>query len=393
MYYRKIFDKTDAILTSKQISFIIWSRQVGKTTFLRRMYMSIDSNNKVWLNLDNFEYHGLFQSFSLLESFLQSQYSWTGIFYLFLDEFQKVKKIDTILKLIYDELPWVKVIASGSNSIEINKNIHESFAGRKRVYTLYPLDFDEYLLWMNVINSIEEVNKFYNNPLNQKKISSHLKDFMIWGGYPEVVLAKTNNEKEQVLHSIFDYWFNRDIVLYTDKLFECKALLSQLSFRVGNTLSYAELGTLTHLTGPTIKRFISILEEIYICFSVMPFFTNKLKELSRAPKLYFYDPGSRNILIKRFDFSPEEYGILFENFIFTELLKRGKELSDIRFWRTKNEQNEVDIVLPLEELAIECKYREESKKSDTRWLLAFGKEHSSMKTQVVYVSNFWKLWE
>ena len=63
-----------------------------------------------------------------MTSFLRSQYDGQGMLYLFLDEFQKVKRIDTILKLIYDELPWVKVIASGSNSIEINKNIHESFA-------------------------------------------------------------------------------------------------------------------------------------------------------------------------------------------------------------------------------------------------------------------------
>jgi predicted AAA+ superfamily ATPase len=64
-----------------------------------------------------------------------------------LDEFQKVKHIDTILKLIYDELPFIKVILSGSNNIEINKNIKESLAGRKRIYYMFSLDFDEFLIW------------------------------------------------------------------------------------------------------------------------------------------------------------------------------------------------------------------------------------------------------
>jgi hypothetical protein len=111
------------------------------------MYDGLDTIDKIWLNLENFEYHHLFRGISVLEAFLRSQYSGSGILYLFLDEFQKVKHIDTILKLIYDELPWVKVVASGSNSIEINQHIRESFAGRKRVYTMYPLDFDEFLLW------------------------------------------------------------------------------------------------------------------------------------------------------------------------------------------------------------------------------------------------------
>ncbi len=128
MKYRKIFDSAESILHSRHISFIIGPRQVGKTTFLRMMYDSLPKENKTWLNLENFEYHTLFRDLSTLTVFLRSQYDGDGTLYLFLDEFQKIAKIDTILKLIYDDLPWVKVIASGSNSIEINKNIHESFA-------------------------------------------------------------------------------------------------------------------------------------------------------------------------------------------------------------------------------------------------------------------------
>jgi uncharacterized protein len=357
------------------------------------MYDSLPANNKTWLNLENFEYHSFFRDFSSMTSFLRSQYDGHGTLYLFLDEFQKVKNIDTILKLVYDELPWVKVIASGSNSIEINKNIHESFAWRKRVYAMYPLDFDEFLLWRGEIEEISEMKRYYDNPLNTKKIASYLEEFMIWGGYPEVVLTPDPQEKQLVLEGIFDYWFNRDIVLYTDRLPEFKELLKQLAFQLGNTLSYTELGTLTHLTGPTIKRFVMILEEIYICFQISPFFHNKLKELSRSPKLYFYDPGCRNIFIRRFDFSSSELGTLFENFIFTEFLKRWYNLSDLKFWRTKNEQYEVDVIIPHEDRAIECKYRDTTKSDDTRSIRALQKENPELREEVVYINNFWKLWE
>jgi predicted AAA+ superfamily ATPase len=357
------------------------------------MYDALPRDNKTWLNLENFEYHSLFRDLSTLTVFLRSQYVGEGILYLFLDEFQKIKKIDTILKLIYDELPWVKVIASGSNSIEINKNIHESFAGRKRVYTMYPLDFDEFLLWRGEVSHIGEIDKYYDNPLHTNKLASYLEEFMIWWGYPEVVLAADTRERQKVLEGIFDYWFNRDIVLYTDRLTEFKELFRQLAFRMGNTLSYAELGTLTHLTWPTIKRFVAILEEIYICFQVVPFFHNKLKELSRAPKLYFYDPGCRNIFIRRFDFSPSEFGSLFENFIFTELMKRWKHKSDLKFWRTKNEQYEVDVIIEHEERAIECKYRESIKSEDSRWIRAFQKENPRFWEEYAYIHNFWKIWQ
>ncbi len=392
MNYRKIYSKSEEILGSKHISFIIWPRQVGKTTFLRTMYDGLDTIDKIWLNLENFEYHHLFRGISVLEAFLRSQYSGSGILYLFLDEFQKVKHIDTILKLIYDELPWVKVVASGSNSIEINQHIRESFAGRKRVYTMYPLDFDEFLLWRWEVSDISGIDRYYSNTLHAPKLSEYLREFMIWGGYPEVVLAPSVSAKQAVLDGIFDYWFNRDIVLYTDRLFEFKELIRQLGFRTGDTLSYAELGSLTHLTWPTIKRFVSILEEIYICFQVRPFFRNKLKELSKSPKLYFYDPGCRNMLIRRWDFSPEEYGVLFENFIFSEMIKRWERVDDLRFWRTKNEQYEVDMIIEHAQRAIECKYRDRPKSDDMRWLGAFVEAHPGFHTTVVYASDFWKIW-
>jgi predicted AAA+ superfamily ATPase len=55
---------------------------------------------------------------------------------------------------------------------------------------------------------------------------------MTYGGYPEVVLAKNNDEKKQILSDIFDFWFQRDIVIYTQKLFEFKELTKQFSFRI-----------------------------------------------------------------------------------------------------------------------------------------------------------------
>jgi len=96
-----------------------------------------------------------------------------------LDEFHKVKNIDWVIKSLYDEYENIRIILSGSNNIEINKNIKESFAGRKRVIPIFPLDFDEYIIWKEDIN-IQEIALFRKNPLNKGKLNIYLEECIVW---------------------------------------------------------------------------------------------------------------------------------------------------------------------------------------------------------------------
>lgn len=390
MYFRKIYNKVDEIINNKKIIFIIWPRQVGKTTFLKKIYDSLETKDKQFLNLENFEFHSYFQSFSNFQNFVNSNYSWNWTYFLFLDEFQKVQNIDTILKLIFDEMPFVKVILSGSNNIEINKNIKESFAWRKRIYNMFPLDFDEFLIWKENLK-IEDLESFKKNLVNKNKVLNYLYEFMTWWGYPEVVLAKSNEEKKQVLSDIFDFWFNRDIVIYTQKLFEFKELTKQLSFRLWNVLNYTEIASLSNLSSPTVKSFIEILKETFIVFTQKPFFNNKLKEINKAPKLYFLDFWFRNWFINRFDFSNEEKWILFENMILTEFIKKWYGMDSLKFWRTTNEQYEIDLVLDLENKFFEFKYKEKLKDSDKRWIKKFSELYPNFEWEIIYKENFLKI--
>lgn len=387
MHFRKIYTKIDEILESKKLVFIVWPRQVGKTTFLKKIFDWLDTKNKQFLNLENFEYHTFFKSFSNLEAFIKSNYSWEWRYFLFLDEFQKVSSIDIILKLIYDELPFVKVILSGSNNIEINKNIKESFAGRKRVYYMWPLDFEEFIIWKEGLDG-SEIEAYKKNLIYKNNILNYLEEFMIWWGYPEVVLAQNIGEKKQILSDIFDFWFNRDIVLYTQKMYEFKELTKQLSFRLWNTLNYSEIASLSNLSSPTVKSFIEILKETFIVFTAKPFFRNKLKELNKAPKLYFLDPGFRNWFIQRFEFAPDEKWILFENTLLSELIKRGYGYDTLKFWRTSDEKNEIDIILDTEKKAYELKYKDNLKDSDKRWMSKFLENYSDFDGKMICKDNF-----
>jgi hypothetical protein len=186
---------------------------------------------------------------------------------------------------------------------------------------------------------------------------------MIWGWYPEVVLAKGSEEKKQILHDIFDFWFNRDIVLYTQKMYEFKELTKQLSFGNGNILNYASLASLSNLSAPTVKSFIEILKETFIVFSLKPFFNNKLKEINKSPKLYFLDTWFRNYFINRFDFAKDELGILFENVLLSDLIKKWYSYDNLKFWKTNDEKYEVDLILEDEKrllnsnIKIQLKYQ------------------------------------
>lgn len=385
--FRKIYDEIDEIINNKKIIFIVWPRQVGKTTFMRKIFDSLETPDKQFLNLENFEYHIFFQSFSNFQSFVNSNYSWDWRYYLFLDEFQKVKNIDIILKLIYDEMPFVKVILSWSNNIEINKNIKESFAWRKRIYHMFPLDFDEFLIWKEKLD-LQNLEQFKRNLINKNKILNYLEEFMTYWGYPEVVLAKNIEEKKQVLSDIFDFWFNRDIVIYTQKLFEFKELTKQLSFRLWNTINYTEVASLSNLSSPTVKSFIEILKETFIVFTQKPFFKNKLKEINKSPKLYFYDFWFRNWFINRFDFSNEEKWILFENMILSEFIKKWHNFDSLKFWRTNDEKYEVDLVLDLENKFYEFKYKDELKQTDKRWIEKFKELYPNFEWKIIYMHNF-----
>ena len=392
MKFRKILLKKDEILDINKIVFILGPRQVWKTTFLKYLYNQLETKNKYFLNLENFKNQEIFRSIESFEKFLNVSYTWSWKFYLFLDEFHKVKGIDRFLKIIYDDFPFVKVIASWSNNLEINRNIKESLAWRKRVYMLYPLDFEEFLIWRENLK-FDEVEKFILNPINKKLILEYLEEFIRWGSYPEVVLTKTVEDKKQVLEDIFSFWFNKDIILETEKLFEAKELVKYLSFSLWNILNMSSLSSFVNLSLPTVKRLISLFEETFIIFLLRPFFRNKLKELKKSPKIYFFDFWFRNWLIDRFVFSNEEKGLLFENFLIQELIKKWYKINSLKFWRTKDERYEIDLIIETKKLVIEIKYKpaDKLKKSDYKNLEKFKQIYPDFTTVLVNLDNFYEI--
>ena len=384
-------------MKDRKISFLIGPRQVGKTTLLKALFEeAAKTNNCIFIDLDiitNYEKVSTFENLVntlKLNGYKENQKTFT---YLFLDEFQRYPKLALIMKNVYDNLTNVKIYASGSSSILIKDQVQESLAGRKKINEIYPLDFEE-VLWFKgnkkLIEAFINSRKLNGDELNKvlKELNELLKEFLIFGGYPEVVLKEKKEEKIGVLESIFDLYVKKDLVDYMkiEKILNMKKLIEVLAVNNAQKIKYEEISHATSLSFLEIKEYIEILKETYLIQILKPFYTNKNKELVKIPKVYFMDNGVRNYFIKNFNELSlrNDAGFLFESFIIMELLK--KKVKELKFWQGKNGE-EVDIIIDniSYQIPIEVKFKSNLKNEDFSGINTYLKEYP--KTKKTYLVN------
>lgn len=384
MKKRKISGKLMEQRNSKKISLVLGARQVGKTTVLKELYSFLNGKNKaLFLDLDvftNFEKVSSFENLVNTIKLAGYQENQKDFFYLFLDEFQRYKDLSIVMKNVYDSFDNIKIYASGSSSIIIKDQIQESLAGRKITNILHPLDFEEFLWFKDSEIKVRNTKKLFGEGLHKptSALLELLKEFMVFGGYPEVVLQKTGKDKIEALKSVFDLYVKKDLVEYlkVEKILQVKKLIESLAINNGKKIKYDEIAALCSLKYREVKGYIEILQETYLVYVLRPFFSNKNKELVKVPKVYFIDNGVRNFFIN--NFNPVELrddrGFLFEGYVLSELLKQGKV--SIKFWQDKN-NHEVDIV--LDKAITEIKFKTSLKQEDFTGLKAFAKQYKDSR--------------
>jgi uncharacterized protein len=397
---RKVFERLKAQSKERKVSLLIGARQVGKTTLLKELFKELSKSHKcLFLDVDILSNYEKVSSFeNLLNTIKLNGYeeNQKDFFYLFLDEFQRYSELTIIMKNAYDNLENLKIYASGSSSLTIKNQAQESLAGRKEITDIWPLDFEEFLIFKEkekLSKNLKNITKLKGDDLNSslREYRMLLEEFMIFGGYPEVVLKKSVQEKTSVLTSIFDLYVKKDLLEYlkVEKILNVKKLIEFLAVNNGQKIKYEEISSLCGLSFNETKKYIEVLSETYLIKEVRPFFTNKNKELVKIPKIYFIDNGVRNYFINNFNALNlrDDSGYLFEGFVLSELIK--KEQKNIKFWNDKNLE-EVDFVLINNNhvVPIEVKFKIDIKSSNFSGLNNFLKNYK--KTDKLFLINLSK---
>ena len=307
------------ISESDKITVLYGARQVGKTTLIKSLLKG-HFKNALEINADQKKYQDVLSSTDLNR--LKRLVS--GYDLLFIDEAQRIADIGINLKILYDNIPGLKIIATGSSSFELINKISEPLTGRTWTYTLFPISVSE---WGGLMNPFE--------------IDEKLPEFLMYGMYPEIFSYGNELDKMDYLKELINSFLYKDLLEFSNiknsgKIYD---LLRLLAFQTGSPVSYNELGKKLGLSTDTVITYIDLLEKVFVIYRLPGFSKNLRKEATKNKKIYFYDVGVRNAFIEDFTHPDKRHDIghLWENFIISERIKRNsyqRAHLNAFFWRT-----------------------------------------------------------
>lgn len=389
---RHLFDELKAHLPKKEITLITGPRQSGKTTLmmLLKEHVLALGGKAVTFNLDIESDRRFFESQESLLRKIQLEIGESGG-HVFIDEIQRKEDAGIFLKGLYDmNLPY-KFIVSGSGSLELKEKIHESLAGRKRVFELTTLNFIEFANYKTDYKYEQNLPEFF--AVEKEKTHSLLQEYMTFGGYPRVVLEETVNEKRKVIGELYQSYLERDIayLLGVQKTERFTMLTRLMASQIGQLATVSEIANTLNINIATVNNYLWYMEKTFLLRKVTPYFKNIRKELTKTPVFYFYDLGMRNYALGSYGtlVSPSESGFLFQNFICNLLHKKTADTSNqLHHWRT-TDKAEVDFVLDKNKEAIpfEVKYRNFETPETTRSFQNFISAYHPSNGYVIHLGK------
>lgn len=368
----------------KEVLVLLGARQVGKTTILKKIFPKAQ-----YLSVDNLPVREVLNKY---DPSAYKQIFKPGVEFVVIDEIHKLTDPGLAAKIVFDQIPEHKLIITGSSAFNIKNKMSESLAGRKIEYHLYPLTFSEYLVQRRIVSSFSNLflDRFEREKFYSFDLLTVLNNVLVYGLYPEMIarpsdsLYLTNLVDSVVFKDLIDLSLieNREGALN---------LLKLLAHQIGSLVNYSELSSRLGLDVKTIKRYITLFEQSFIIFRLLPYSTKKRDEIGKSPKIYFYDLGLRNALIENFQpvGNRADGGHLFENFIVAETLKTNY-YSDfgykLNYWRTK-QGSEIDLVLSKTEGELRGV---EIKSSGRSGGTAFSNRYPQAKVITVTKENFYQ---
>lgn len=325
MIKRFILNKLVHEISQPEINILLGPRQVGKTTILKMLQKHIEQQGYKTFFFDLEQPLELAQ-FNIPDHEVISKIKQSGDF-IFIDEFQYIENASKVFKAIYDSNFKIKLICSGSSSIEIHRHLKESLAGRKFIFKINPLELAELRLQ----------DKNYS-----------LESYLVYGGMPGLTHTPSEERKMLILNELLSTYIQKDIkALIKEKNIRAfNHLLYLLAQNQGSLISIHSLAGEINLSSKTVNKYMDILEATYVNYRIYSYSRNLGNELKKSCKTYFYDPGIRNSILR--DFSSlstrSDKGVLYETYVFLKLNSDLKPNMELKFWRTKDGA-EVDFIL------------------------------------------------
>ncbi len=368
MIHRTQQAEIDSYLFKGKAILVFGARQVGKTSLIKN---TVKKNDFFWLNGDEPDTQILLEN--ITTDRLKALVGNNKI--LIIDEAQMIHNIGLLIKRMVDNFPEIQVIASGSSAFELADKTKESMVGRKEELQLFPLSYAEMVA--------------HSNFIEETRLVPHR---LVFGYYPEVVT--TPGKEEKILNDLVEGFLYKDILNLEGikKSATLQRLVQMLAFRIGSEINYSSLANDLGINRLTVEKYIDILEKNFIVFSLHAFSKNQDNELKKGRKIYFWDNGLRNRIVK--NFNPielrDDFGALWENFIISERKKKlsyDQSFKDTYFWRN-TQQAEIDFLeIKNNEIeAFEIKYNPNVKVKFTK---SFTEKYNPKTTQVIHKENFW----
>ena len=325
MIKRLILKRLQREISQPEIDILLGPRQVGKTTLLRELeeYAREAGCTTKFFDL---EQPLVLAEFNRPDSEVIEKIKSAGEV-VFMDEFQYLENAPKIFKAIYDSRSRVKLICSGSSSLEIHKHLKESLAGRRFLFRVYPLQYSE---------------------IKAARESFSLDSYLRYGGMPALSQTDSEERKQQILSELLSAYILKDIkaLVKEENIRAFNHLLYLLAENQGSLISIHSLAGQVGMSSKAVNRYLDILEGTFVNFRVYSYSTNLGNELKKSCKTYLYDVGIRNTILKDFSHYRDrsDHGTLLESFVFLGLQSLLAPNMELRFWRTK-EGDEVDFIL------------------------------------------------
>lgn len=342
LYNRNVYPALLAHTHKKQITVLTGMRRTGKTTLIKQLVEGSAIRQKFYFDLERIDNRSLFSEANyetIIYALTQQGAVFNEKVLIAIDEIQLVPNLPSVLKYLYDAYD-IKFIVTGSSAYYMKNMFSESLAGRKKIFEIYPLNFSEMLAFNGISAAkapLRNAGKFVRS--EYERLKNYYETYISFGGFPEVVLSSSIDDKKDMLQDIISSYINFDITLLADirnpaNLYK---LIKLLSVRIGTKLDVSKLTSIIGISRPTVENYLDLLEQSYLIRTIPVLSNSPDREITKARKIYFLDNGIASVSAEA------SSGAMFENAVFNQLHPQG----DIAYYQLKSGR-EIDFILNKE---------------------------------------------